>query len=150
VIQYLKICFLPFLLFGLFFVGCEKKSLNKMAKVHWDRDMCARCVMVISDRKNTTQVKNPATHKTYMFDDIGCVVLWFKENNITWQDKAIIWTTDITTGKWIDAKTAFWDTLNITPMGYGFSAHKTKDTIKQNQEIITFKEVTKRVLIIGK
>ena len=69
---------------------------------------------------------------------------------ITWKDKAIIWITDINTGKWIDAKLAFYDTENITPMAYGFSAHITKDTIKRDQEIINFAEVSKRVIKIGK
>ena len=135
----------------LFFIGCGEKKIDKSAtKVHWDRDMCARCVMVVSDRKNTAQVKNPKTGKTYIFDDIGCTILWFKDENISWRDEAIIWITDVNTGKWINARTAFYDTENITPMAYGFSAHKTKDSIKKGQEIINFDEVSKRVLYISK
>ena len=138
------------ILFGFFFSGCEERSKTDVTKVHWDRDMCARCVMVVSDRKNTTQVRDPNTGKTYMFDDIGCAILWFKDEKIAWKDKAIIWITDVTTGKWIDARVAFYDTQNITPMAYGFSAHLTKDTIEADQEIIDFSEVTKRVIKIGK
>ena len=129
--------------------GCDNKSNKGIVKVHWDRDMCARCVMVISDRKNTVQVQNPITHKTYMFDDIGCTILWFEDEHIKWKDKAKIWITDVNTGKWIDAKTAFYDTQNITPMAYGFSAHQTKNSIKPNQEIIDYKEVVRRVKKIG-
>jgi len=44
------------IIFIIFSTGCEKKSKTDVAKVHWDRDMCARCVMVVSDRKNTAQV----------------------------------------------------------------------------------------------
>jgi len=131
-------------------IGCEERSKTDVSKVHWDRDMCARCVMVVSDRKNTTQVKDPKTGKKYMFDDIGCTILWFKDNNISWKDQAVIWITDVNTGEWIDARKAFYDTENITPMAYGFSAHKTKDTIKEGQEIIDFDEVSKRVIKIGK
>jgi nitrous oxide reductase accessory protein NosL len=112
--------------------------------------MCARCVMVVSDRHNTTQVINPKNGKTYMFDDIGCMVLWFDEENINWEKDAIIWITDVNSGEWIDARKAFYDTQNITPMAYGFSAHKTKDTIKKSEEIINFDEVVKRVIKIGK
>jgi len=132
------------------FLGCEEKSKTSPSKVHWDRDMCVRCVMIVSDRKNTVQVKDPKTGKKYMFDDIGCTILWFKEENISWKDKAIIWITDVNTGKWIDARTAFYDTDNITPMAYGFSAHKSKDSIKEGKEIIDFKEVSRRVIKIGK
>nr|WP_321268615.1 hypothetical protein [uncultured Sulfurimonas sp.] len=135
---------------GIMFLACEKKVETGVAEVHWDRDMCSRCVMVVSDRKNTVQIRNPETSRTYMFDDIGCTILWFEEEKIEWKDKAIIWITDLTTGEFIDAKTAFYDTNNVTPMAYGFSAHKTKDTIKEGEEIISYDEVVKRVIKIGK
>ena len=134
----------------LSFSGCEKESPTALSKVHWDRDMCARCVMVVSDRMNTVQVKNPDNGKKYMFDDIGCMVLWFKEENITWQDRAVIWITDNATGKWIDARTAFYNTHNITPMAYGFGAHLNKASIKEGEEVVDYDEVVKRVLKIGK
>ncbi|KIM08067.1 MAG: hypothetical protein KU29_05265 [Sulfurovum sp. FS06-10] len=146
----MKTLLLTFILIILFQTGCQERSTTEVVKVHWDRDMCARCVMVVSDRKNTVQVRQPKSGKKYMFDDIGCMVLWFQKNNIIWENQATIWITDVTTGEWIDARTAFYDTENITPMAYGFSAHKTKDTIKEGQEIIDFIEVTRRVLKIGK
>jgi len=135
----------------IFLIGCsDGKPKNGMAKVHWDRDMCTRCVMVVSDRHNTVQVKNTINGRTYMFDDIGCMILWFKDEQISWKNTAKIWITDISNGKWIDARTAYYDTENITPMAYGFSAHKSKETIKVDQEIIDFNEVCKRVIKIGK
>ena len=133
----------------LSFSGCEKKSTTAVAKVHWDRDMCARCVMVVSDRVNTVQVRHPETGKTYMFDDLGCTVLWFEEENIAWKDKAVIWINDNKTGKWINARTAFYDTGNITPMDYGFAAHKDKASIKAGKEIIGYEEVAKRIIKMG-
>ncbi len=140
---------IPYLLFTIL-TGCEGRSKTAVEKVHWDRDMCARCVMVVSDRKNTTQVRNPKTGQTFMFDDIGCTILWFKDENISWSNQAVIWITDVKTGEWIDARTAFYDTENITPMAYGFSAHKSRDTIQKGQEIIGFDEVCRRVIKIGK
>ena len=96
------------LLFSLLlFTACEKKISTEVKKVHWDRDMCERCKMVVSDRKNTVQVINPKTGRSYMFDDIGCTVLWFKDDKIEWENNATIWINDITTGKWIDAKKPF-------------------------------------------
>ena len=133
------------------FMGCNDKKDHKGAsKIHWDRDMCARCVMVVSDRKNTVQLKDPNTHKQYVFDDIGCTILWFKDEHIAWKDTVKIWINDVDTGDWIDARTAFWDTSNITPMAYGFSAHKDKNKIKKDEEIIDFDEVVRRVIKIGK
>ncbi len=148
VLKYLKILISAFLV--LSFSACQEKDKTSVSKVHWDRDMCARCVMVVSDRKNTTQVRHPDTGKKYMFDDIGCMVLWFEEEQIEWKDRAIVWITDVNTGKWINARTAFYDTENITPMAYGFSAHETKATIKEGQEIVDYNEVVKRVIKIGK
>ena len=137
------------LLLTLSFTGCEKKSTTAVAEVHWDRDMCARCVMVVSDRVNTVQVRNPDTGKTYMFDDLGCAVLWFDEEKIGWKDRAVIWINDNQTGKWINARTAFYDADNITPMDYGFAAHKDKASIKKGKEVLSFKEVEKRILKMG-
>ena len=129
----------------LSFLGCENKEKSTIAQVHWDRDMCANCVMVISDRRNAVQVQNPKTKKVYMFDDIGCMAVWFKDQNITWKDQAIVWMTDVDNGKWINARTAFYDTKNATPMAYGFSAHVSKEAIKKGNEIIDYNEVLKRV-----
>jgi len=108
--------------------------------------MCARCIMVISDRHNTIQVTNPINGDSYIFDDIGCMVLWFNEHKLPWRDKAKIWITDFKTGKWIDAKNAFYDTENITPMAYGFSAHAKQEDIAIGHSVIDFNEVVTRVL----
>ena len=137
--------------FTLFTItGCDKKPDSQVHEVHFDRDMCARCAMVVSDRKNTVEVINPANGKYYLFDDIGCMILWFDDEQIPWKDKAVIWVTDAKTGKWIDARKAYYDTENITPMAYGFSAHISKDDIAKGQEIIGFDEVVKRVKKIGR
>ena len=138
-----------FLILG-FTTGCEKKPIGAVEKMHWDRDMCERCKMAISERKYAVQIINPKNAHTYKFDDIGCAVLWMEEEKIPWKSKAIIWITDAKTGKWIDARKAFYDTNNITPMAYGFVAHKSKDEIAKGEEIIDFNEVARRVKKIGR
>ena len=146
--KYFKLLFVPLFIFA--FLGCEEKSKIARGEVHWDRDMCARCVMVVSDRKNTTQVVNPETGKNHMFDDIGCMALWFEEEKISWKDKAIVWITDVNSGEWIDAKKAFYTDGNVTPMAFGFSAHKTKSTIKKDQKVFSYSEVINKILGTGK
>lgn len=131
-----------------FLLGCEKKIDEGPAKIHWDRDMCVRCVMVLSDRKNTLQLKDPNTGRVFKFDDIGCMALWFEEENIDYKDSVKIWITDAKTGEWIDARKAFYTTNNITPMGYGFSGYKSKESIKEGEEIVSYDEAVKRVLKI--
>ena len=112
--------------------GCSKKSTdNRAVKMHWDRDMCERCKMAISERKFAVEVVDPDTHKVYKFDDIGCAVLWFDEEKIPWKDRARIWITDAKTGEWIDARTAKYTDDSITPMAYGFAAY-TDQTFPQD------------------
>ncbi len=131
---------------ALIFTACEKKVTTEVHEVHWDRDMCARCVMVVSDRNQTVQMINPTTGKTHIFDDLGCAIEWTKEQEVQWKDEAVIWINDISNAKWINARTAFYDTENITPMSYGYGAHESKDSIKEGSEIISFEEVKKRIL----
>ncbi len=125
--------------------GCEKKSGDGVAKMHWDRDMCERCKMAISDRKFAVQVVDPKTNKHYKFDDIGCAVLWFKEEHIPWESTAKIWITDAKTGEWIDARRAVYATGAITPMGFGFAAYNSTAEAGGNN-VIGFDEVRKRIL----
>ena len=141
------------LFFSLFIIlnfnGCEKKKIStELHEVHWDRDMCERCKMVASDRHHAVQVINPKNGKSYMFDDIGCALLWFDDEKIAWKDQAKIWITDVDSKKWIDARTAYYDAGNITPMAYGFAAHAKKEDIKNSKEIITYGELFKKILEI--
>ncbi len=134
---------------GLFFTGCEKKKIGGVNPIHWDRDMCERCKMAISERKFAFEIINPDNGKTYKFDDIGCAVLWMDEEKIPWKDRAILWITDAKTGKWIDARTAYYTDDSITPMAYGLAAY-TKDTKPKNHEIIGFKEAVNIIYEVEK
>ena len=129
------------------FTGCQKKSGGGIEKMHWDRDMCERCKMAISERKYAVQVIDPKTGKAYKFDDIGCAVLWFDEEHIPWKEQAKIWITDAKTGKWIDARKAIYTDDSITPMAFGFAAY-TKETLPPNHHTVDFNEVVKKVHII--
>ncbi len=136
------------LVLTLFFIGCEKKDYTKEpAKLHWDRDMCERCKMAISERKFAVEAVDEKG-KVYKFDDIGCLVLWQKLEHPEIKFKKI-WITDAKSGKWIDAEKAEYTVDSITPMGYGFAAHE-KGTAPKGKEIIDFGEVKKRVEKIGR
>jgi nitrous oxide reductase accessory protein NosL len=114
-----------FLMLPLFFllVGCgESREKGAAAKVHWDRDMCERCKMVVSERKYAAEIVDPKTDRVYYFDDIGCAVLWLEEEKIPWAKEAKIWVTDAKTGAWLDARTAKYTDDSITPMAYGIAA----------------------------
>jgi hypothetical protein len=129
------------------FLGCEKKVDLGAHDVHWDRDMCIRCKMVVSERQYAAQTTNPITGRTYYFDDIGCLVLWFEEDEIEWADKAVVRVIDVKTGEWINAREAKWSTVSITPMAFGFSAYKA-GTEPKNEEIIDYDEMVKRSIAL--
>ncbi len=138
------------LLAGLFLnYGCESKPKDAVAKMHWDRDMCERCKMAISERKFAVEAIDLKSGKVYKFDDIGCAVLWLNENSIPIDKNLKLWITDAKTGKWIDAKKAVYTDDSITPMAYGFAAY-TKETVPKNHHTLTFKEVAKMVFEIEK
>ena len=133
---------LPF--FFLAFSGCEKKPIGAPEKMHWDRDMCERCKMAVSERKFAVQIIDPKTGKNYKFDDIGCAVLWLDEEKIPWKESAIVWITDAKTGEWIDARKAKYIEGAITPMAYGFSVYSGQ-TLPKESQTMNYDEVAEKI-----
>ncbi len=109
--------------------GCSGDAGTGPADVIWDRDVCTRCNMVLSDRQHSAQVRRPASDAARgmvkKFDDLGCAVLWLDQQ--PWRDEAgvEIWVNDYQTGEWIDARTAYYVTDRQTPMQYGLGAQMT-------------------------
>lgn len=135
--------FLILVVLGMLFVACDTKIDTSAKEIKFDREVCERCKMVISDRHYAVQVVNPSDGKRYYYDDIGCTVLWFKEEQIEWKNEAIIYVTDAKSGEWIDARKAFWTFGAITPMNFGFSAY----TIKQdNVENFDYSYVVEKIM----
>ncbi|MFW2590967.1 hypothetical protein ACN5PC_03470 [Aliarcobacter butzleri] len=127
-----KFSFLLLMVLGMLFIACESQIDKTPREVKFDREVCERCKMIISDRNYATQVVNPNNGKRYYYDDIGCTILWFKENSISWENEAIIYVTDAKTGRWIDARKAFWTYGATTPMNFGFSAYEVKQGSVEN------------------
>jgi hypothetical protein len=126
-------------LFGV--SGCgESRQKGEAAKVHWDRDMCERCKMVVSERKFAAEIVDPRTDKIYYFDDIGCAVLWLEEEKIPWAKEAKIWVTDAKTGEWLDARKAKYTDDSITPMAYGIAAFSEK-TFPEGHKALNYEQI---------
>lgn len=136
--------FLILILITLALSSCSEKNPEDMHKIHWDRDMCERCQMVISEKHFAVQIINKKTHKAHMFDDIGCTVLWFKEENHKWFKEAKIWIADAKNGDFIDAREASYTKGNLTPMGYGLKAY-SKDTIPKDKEVLSFLQAVENI-----
>jgi len=124
--------------------GCNSKPKGSVETMHWDRDMCERCKMAISERKFAVEAIDMKKNKTYRFDDLGCAVLWMNENKIPLDDNIKLWITDAKTGKWIDAKSAIYIDGVRTPMDYGFASY-TKETLPLNHNTFKLDEVIKKI-----
>lgn len=109
----------------LFLVACGEEKTTGPENIRWDREICARCAMAVSDRNYSAQVRGGRADKRpkmYKFDDVGCAVIWLDKQN--WKDdlRTEIWVNDHRDGKWINAKTAWYVKMKNTPMDYGMGA----------------------------
>lgn len=105
--------------------GCSEQVDTGPGEVRWDREICARCAMAVSDHNYSAQIRQviPGQRsKLYKFDDIGCAVIWLDEQS--WKDDPLaeVWVTDYRNGDWIDARKAHYVPGKITPMDYGLGA----------------------------
>ncbi|HXK56206.1 MAG: hypothetical protein KDI74_01935 [Gammaproteobacteria bacterium] len=118
---------LLFVLPALFLlIACSEDPGTGPAEVKWDRTVCERCRMVLSDRHLAAQVsylpEGKKRSRIVQFDDIGCAILWLEDKR--WKDdpETRIWVADHRNGEWINARTASYVPVKITPMAYGLGA----------------------------
>jgi nitrous oxide reductase accessory protein NosL len=106
--------------------SCSGDPGTGPVEVKWDRDACARCNMVLSDRWHTAQIRytpgEGSPSEVRKFDDLGCALLWLDQQ--AWRERpgVEIWVTDHRDGRWLDARNAFYVTGQMTPMQYGLGA----------------------------
>jgi len=102
-----------------------------MAEIKWDRDTCARCNMVISDRRFAAELRGGERDIAFKFDDIGCLVFWLREkaSQYPWMAEPAtrLWVADAaskagTPLRWLDPRTAQFLGGRTSPMGYNFAA----------------------------
>jgi hypothetical protein len=110
--------------------ACRQTGLPEgMAAFHFDRDVCPRCKMVISDRRFVVQLRGGPKNEAFTFDDIGCMSFWIKEHQSThgWasETETRMWVADVSQQgpdiKWLDPRKAQFVT-RTSPMGYNFGA----------------------------
>ena len=89
-------------------------------EIHWDRDTCERCSMVISDPYFAAQIRDPMK-KLHKFDDFGDAVFFLEHQN--WAEASIeFWIADSRDGRWLDARKVRYVGGKRTLMLYGFGA----------------------------
>jgi nitrous oxide reductase accessory protein NosL len=100
-----------------------------MKPIKWDRDTCARCRMVISDRRFATEIGSATSDAVFKFDDVGCAMRWQRDKaqEHPWMsDPATrLWVADVASdgndATWLDARAAHY-VSKTSPMGYNFGA----------------------------
>lgn len=129
--------------------ACGQEKTTGPGEVRWDREICARCAMAVSDPNYSAQVRGGKPEKKtklYKFDDLGCAVIWLDDQS--WKDdpRTELWVNDYKTGEWINAKTAWYIKMNNTPMDYGLGAQKEKveGALSFEQAVAHIYEVEKR------
>ncbi|HNK04295.1 MAG TPA: protein NosL [Accumulibacter sp.] len=135
----------PALLPAAFAAGCAREAEHGPVDIKWDRDLDARCGMVISDRRFAAQIRDPAG-KVWKFDDIGCAVFWlarqpFDENAARLE----YWVADQRTLAWLDARQAHYLAGRKSPMGYQFAAQANAE-----DGSLSYGEMKQRILARGK
>ena len=83
-----------------------------------------QCKMYIETQKHSAQVILQ-DHRTYFFDDVGCMVLWLKSFDSKMRYFPYVFTED--THRWLEADKACYKIGIHTPMHYGFGAFEKKD-----------------------
>lgn len=101
-----------------------------MVEIKWDRDVCDRCKMVISDRRFAAEMRGGPKDQAYKFDDIGCALFFIKEKaaDFPWLNEAAtrFWVADSQSSRenprWLEARKAQYGGGARSPMGYNQSA----------------------------
>ncbi len=121
-------------------LSCGPRDKTGPEEPHWDREICERCRMAVSDHSYSAQIRgNPPEKRTqiYWFDDIGCAVLWLNEQS--WKDdpRTEMWVTDCVTGEWIDAHTCAWLPGHITPMDFQLGA-RASGMVEAGEDVLDY------------
>ena len=133
--------------------GCGEEQTGA-AEVKWDRDVCERCQMMLSDRNFSAQIRifpEGKRSRVYKFDDLGCAVLWLATKEFKNDPKTQIWVNSYKTNEWINAQQAWYIKEQTTPMNYGLGAQpeKSDGALNYEQAVIHINKVEEKFNIHG-
>ncbi|WP_188093945.1 hypothetical protein [Sulfurimonas sp. CVO] len=115
-------------LFLSLITGCSSSENGSSNTSQSTQRICPQCNMPVPE-SNIYSCNLENNGKISYFDDIGCLILWTKNQKIDINAaKAEVFTND--THKYINIKDAYYTINEKTPMNYGFAAyeHKKEDT----------------------
>lgn len=88
-------------------------------EITWDRDVCERCQMTISDPRFAAQIRSADDHRLHLFDDLGCALLWQEEHEQSGHAVEELWVANRAGDGWLAAGEARYEDGQPTPMNHG-------------------------------
>ncbi len=101
----------------LAFGGCTASGDGPEDPV-WGKEMCAHCVMLVSEKPPAAQALMTDGTRKY-FDDVGCLALWLDAEPRATKKT---WVRGHGGEGWVEAEATRYATGQRTPMDYGFLA----------------------------
>lgn len=124
--------------------GCRRQSEGP-EEIHYSREVCAMCGMVISDPRYAAEIRGGPDRMLVKFDDIGDAVNWLDMQSWRADPAVEFWVMDsVSGGEWLDARQAFYMPGTVSPMDYGFAAVKEK-----TEKTVDFATMSQQALARG-
>ena len=124
--------------------ACKEESGPQ--PVHYDREVCEICNMIISDPRFAAEARTPGG-ELHKFDDIGDAIHWMIRQD--WykagKQPKEFWVMNMRDGKtWLDARKAWYLPGQMSPMDYGYGAIPEKA-----EGAVSFEDMKKAVIERG-
>jgi len=140
--KWLCLLLLPFIL-----LACNEEKTGPV-DIHYDRDMCERCRMIISEPQFAAQVRGGPNMKVWKFDDIGDAVTWLNDKAWAGDKETEIWVMNyVNKTEWLDARSAYFVPGYLSPMAYGFAAFEKERPMSVDFKTMLEKVLKKKVMI---
>lgn len=101
--------------------GCFGKGGTGPADIRWGKEYCTHCGMIIDDPRFAAQAREPGG-KVHKFDDFGDGILFLSKHSWAEDPATRIWVGHAETGKWLDAREAWYVSGYKSPMAHNFGA----------------------------
>lgn len=111
-------------------MSCEKTDTSQAPEIHFGRDVCDVCGMIISDERYAAALwvrEAPGEERPMRFDDVGEMLQWQREHGEGLPISSFVWTYD--TRLWLPAESAIYvhSAEMQTPMAFGIAACSTRE-----------------------
>ena len=140
-----RLSYFSFAVFSLMLlVFCSQEDQKGPGEIRWDRMSCELCRMSVSDHYYSAQVRGGMEErrtKLYYFDDLGCAILWLKDQEWKNDPRTEIWVNHYQTGEWVNAQESHYTTGNITPMDFGLGA-----TLQPSDKTLNYREAVTHII----